>query len=181
MGELGNVGREEEGVGSERRLPVYPESRRRLQQERPDCHWRRRCRGEPSNWDPHRRREAKPHHQRDGDHRFGQSVSPELTFLQLPPSLANPTLTFPVPSFHRTSIELNHKAIPIVRRGQPSVAVKIEGPNQPLYGRQLEEKDVLYSLISRVTIDTLKNHFREEVTDPDWRLILTLKKIFNIS
>ncbi|PWW76272.1 hypothetical protein C7212DRAFT_358033 [Tuber magnatum] len=79
-----------------------------------------------------------------------------------------------------TSIELNHKAIPICKKGQPSVAVKIEGPNQPLYGRQLEEKDTLYSLISRVTIDTLKTHFREEVPKEDWQLIINLKKVFNI-
>ncbi|RPA94823.1 hypothetical protein L873DRAFT_1813868 [Choiromyces venosus 120613-1] len=80
-----------------------------------------------------------------------------------------------------TSIELNHKAIPICKKGQPSVAVKIEGPNQPLYGRQLEEKDTLYSLISRVTIDTLKIHFREEVSKEDWQLIVNLKKVFNIA
>ncbi|CUS07060.1 unnamed protein product [Tuber aestivum] len=79
-----------------------------------------------------------------------------------------------------TSIELNHKAIQICKKGQPSVAVKIEGPNQPLYGRQLEEKDTLYSLISRVTIDTLKTHFREEVPKEDWQLIINLKKVFNI-
>lgn len=81
----------------------------------------------------------------------------------------------------RTSIELNHKAIPIVKKGQPSVAVKIEGPNQPLYGRQLEEKDTLYSLVSRKTIDTLKTHFREEVSKEDWHLMVNLKKVFNIT
>ena len=33
------------------------------------------------------------------------------------------------------------------KKGQPSVAVKIEmGGHQPAYGRQLEEKDTLYSL-----------------------------------
>jgi len=68
----------------------------------------------------------------------------------------------------------------ICKKGQPSVAVKIEGPNQPLYGRQLEEKVTLYSLISRVSIDTLKNHFREDVLKEDWQLIINLKKVFNI-
>lgn len=61
------------------------------------------------------------------------------------------------------------------------MAVKIEGPNQPLYGRHLEEKDTLYSLISRKTIDTLKTHFREEVSKEDWQLIINLKKVFNIT
>ncbi|KAL7267887.1 eukaryotic translation initiation factor 5B [Rhizina undulata] len=80
-----------------------------------------------------------------------------------------------------TSMHLNQKAVPLVKKGQPSVAVKIEGANQPLYGRHLEEKDTLYSHISRRTIDTLKNHFREEVAKEDWQLLINLKKVFNVT
>ena len=79
-----------------------------------------------------------------------------------------------------TSIEREHKAIPICKKGQPSVAVKIEGPNQPLYGRQLEEKDVLYSMISRASIDTLKEFYRDEVTKDEWALIKKLKPLFDV-
>jgi translation initiation factor 5B len=79
-----------------------------------------------------------------------------------------------------TSIEREHKAIPICKKGQPSVAVKIEGPNQPLYGRQLEEKDVLYSMISRASIDTLKEFYRDEVSKDEWALIKKLKPLFDI-
>ncbi|EXJ95264.1 translation initiation factor 5B [Capronia coronata CBS 617.96] len=79
-----------------------------------------------------------------------------------------------------TSIEREHKAIPICKKGQPSVAVKIEGPNQPLYGRQLEDKDTLYSLISRQSIDTLKEFYRDEVTREEWSLIRKLKPLFDI-
>jgi len=60
------------------------------------------------------------------------------------------------------------------------VAVKIEGPNQPLYGRQLEEKDTLYSLISRQSIDTLKEFYRDEVARDEWALIVKLKPLFDI-
>jgi translation initiation factor 5B len=60
------------------------------------------------------------------------------------------------------------------------VAVKIEGPNQPGYGRQLEDKDVLYSLISRVSIDTLKEFYRDEVTKEEWSLIKKMKPLFDI-
>jgi translation initiation factor 5B len=60
------------------------------------------------------------------------------------------------------------------------VAVKIEGPNQPLYGRQLEEKDTLYSLISRASIDTLKEFYRPEVSNEEWALIKKLKGLFDI-
>ena len=79
-----------------------------------------------------------------------------------------------------TSIEREHKTIPICKKGQPSVAVKIEGPNQPLYGRQLEEKDTLYSMISRASIDTLKEFYRDEVTKDEWALIKKLKPLFDI-
>ncbi|OCL10576.1 hypothetical protein AOQ84DRAFT_337235 [Glonium stellatum] len=79
-----------------------------------------------------------------------------------------------------TSIERDHKQINICKKGQPSVAVKIEGPNQPLYGRQLEEKDTLYSLISRQSIDTLKEFYRSDVSNDEWALIVKLKKEFDV-
>lgn len=60
------------------------------------------------------------------------------------------------------------------------MAVKIEGPNQPLYGRQLEEKDTLYSLISRQSIDTLKEFYRSDVSNDEWALIVKLKKEFDV-
>ena len=61
------------------------------------------------------------------------------------------------------------------------MAVKIEGPNQPLYGRQIEEKDVLYSLITRKSIDTLKEFYRDEVTREEWQLLVKLKPMFDIN
>ena len=78
------------------------------------------------------------------------------------------------------SIERDHKQLPICKKGQPSVAIKIEGPNQPLYGRQLEEKDTLYSMISRKSIDTLKEFYRSDVTMEEWALIKKLKPVFDI-
>ncbi len=61
------------------------------------------------------------------------------------------------------------------------MAVKIEGPNQPLYGRHLEEKDTLYSLVSRASIDTLKEFYRSDVSMDEWNLIRKLKPIFDIT
>ncbi|KAL8934251.1 MAG: hypothetical protein Q9211_005332 [Gyalolechia sp. 1 TL-2023] len=78
------------------------------------------------------------------------------------------------------SIERDHKQIPICKKGQPSVAVKIEGPNQPMYGRQLEEKDTLYSMISRQSIDTLKEFYRPEVSNEEWALVKKLKGLFDV-
>ncbi|PWY95521.1 hypothetical protein BO94DRAFT_571101 [Aspergillus sclerotioniger CBS 115572] len=78
------------------------------------------------------------------------------------------------------SIERDHKAINVCKRGQPSVAVKIEGSNQPMYGRQLEDKDTLYSHISRASIDTLKEFYRSDVTMEEWGLVKKLKPVFDI-
>ena len=61
------------------------------------------------------------------------------------------------------------------------MAVKIEGPNQPLYGRQLDEKAILYSHVSRASIDTLKEFYRDEVTKDEWNLIAKqLKPLFDV-
>ncbi len=54
------------------------------------------------------------------------------------------------------------------------------GGHQPTYGRQLEEKDVLYSLISRASIDTLKEFYRKDVSNDEWQLIIKLKPLFDI-
>ena len=68
----------------------------------------------------------------------------------------------------------------MVKKGAPSVAIKIEGPNQPMYGRQLEEKDQLYSLVSRASIDCLKDFYRSDVTMDEWALVKKLKILFDI-
>lgn len=81
---------------------------------------------------------------------------------------------------YRTSIEREHKPIQVCKKGQPSVAVKVEGPNQPMYGRQLEEKDQLYSRISRASIDTLKEFYRSDVSMEEWALVKKLKPVFDI-
>ncbi|KAK5112365.1 hypothetical protein LTR62_004328 [Meristemomyces frigidus] len=79
------------------------------------------------------------------------------------------------------SIQRDHKDLPVCKKGSPSVAIKIEGANQPMYGRQLEEKDTLYSHISRASIDCLKEFYRDEVDKDEWGLIAKhLKSLFDI-
>jgi len=81
----------------------------------------------------------------------------------------------------RTSIERDHKQIPVCKKGQPSVAIKIEmGGHQPTYGRQLEESDQLYSQISRASINCLKDFYRKDMSNDDWHLIMKLKPMFDI-
>ena len=81
-----------------------------------------------------------------------------------------------------TSIEREHKAIQVCKKGQPSVAVKIEaGGSQPAYGRQLEDKDMLYSHISRQSIDCLKEFYRKDVSQDEWKLIVKLKSLLDVA
>ncbi|KAK1755782.1 hypothetical protein QBC47DRAFT_300279 [Echria macrotheca] len=86
-----------------------------------------------------------------------------------------------IPIGRVTSIERDHKQIQVCKKGQPSVAVKIEmGGHQPTYGRQLEEPDTLYSQISRASINCLKDFYRDDVTKDEWNLIIKLKPVFDI-
>lgn len=49
-----------------------------------------------------------------------------------------------------------------------------------MYGRQIEQKDALYSHISRASIDTLKEFYRPDVSMEEWALIKKLKPVFDI-
>lgn len=97
------------------------------------------------------------------------------------PSSCTPTDSLSPSQKHSQSIERDHKQVSICKKGQPSVAVKIEGPNQPMYGRHLEETDTLYSMISRKSIDTLKEFYRADVGNDEWALIKKLKGLFDVA
>lgn len=84
-----------------------------------------------------------------------------------------------------TGLEINHKPSEIVKKSQvgAGVAVKIEHASyQPsrLFGRHFDEKSEVISHISRSSIDTLKELFREEVPKEDWVLIKKLKPVLDI-
>lgn len=49
-----------------------------------------------------------------------------------------------------------------------------------LYGRHFDHRDDLVSRISRKSIDILKTMFRDDLSKDDWRLVVRLKKVFNI-
>ena len=38
----------------------------------------------------------------------------------------------------------------------------------------------VYSRITRESIDALKSHFKDELSNDDWRLVIDLKKVFGI-
>ncbi|KAG8865717.1 hypothetical protein FRC20_009560 [Serendipita sp. 405] len=79
-----------------------------------------------------------------------------------------------------TSLEINHKTMDIVKKSQAGggVAVKIEHAvyeTPKMVGRHFTEADEVLSLISRQSIDVLKETFRNDVTKEEWLLIKNLK------
>lgn len=82
-----------------------------------------------------------------------------------------------------SSIENNHKSVPIARKGD-SVAVKINSTNPTeatrMVGRHFFEDDELVSLISRRSIDLLKENYRNDLNKEEWILVVKLKKLFDI-
>ena len=84
-----------------------------------------------------------------------------------------------------TSLEINHKARDVVLKKDVGggVAVRIEpGLNEApkMFGRHFDEKDEIYSLISRGSIDALKDHFWDGVSIEEKRLIKNLKSLLDI-
>lgn len=82
-----------------------------------------------------------------------------------------------------SSIEVNHKPVEMVRRGGPSVAIKLDiasYESAKQFGRHFAESDELYSRITRNSIDVLKESFRDDMDKEDWSLVIKLKRIFNI-
>ncbi|CAN6472370.1 unnamed protein product [Victoria cruziana] len=81
------------------------------------------------------------------------------------------------------SIEDNHKHVESAKKGQ-KVAVKIAGSNpeesQKMFGRHFSIEDELVSQISRRSIDVLKENYREDLTNDEWRLVVRLKALFKI-
>ncbi|CAL1171935.1 unnamed protein product [Cladocopium goreaui] len=83
---------------------------------------------------------------------------------------------------HVAGIENNKKTVQLARRGD-TVCVKIEqttAQNHIMYGRHFDHNNQLYSQISRQSIDTLKEHFKDEMKKEDWELIIGMKKVFEI-
>jgi len=84
-----------------------------------------------------------------------------------------------------TSLEINHKAFDVVKKSQAGagVAVKIEHAvyeSAKMFGRHFDEKDEIYSLLTRQSIDVLKASFKQDVSNEEWLLIKALKPRLNI-
>ncbi|KAI0260503.1 hypothetical protein BC834DRAFT_900115 [Gloeopeniophorella convolvens] len=85
-----------------------------------------------------------------------------------------------------TSLEINHKSMELVKKSQAGggVAVKIEHAvyqSAKMFGRHFDEKDEVYSRISRQSIDVLKTSFKADVSNEEWLLIKALKPRLDVS
>ncbi|KAF8259895.1 hypothetical protein EI94DRAFT_1613470 [Lactarius quietus] len=81
-----------------------------------------------------------------------------------------------------TSLEINHKSMELIKKSQAGggVAVKIEHAvyqSAKMFGRHFDEKDEVYSRISRQSIDVLKESFKADVSNDEWQLIKALKPV----
>jgi translation initiation factor 5B len=79
------------------------------------------------------------------------------------------------------SLEFDGQPVPVGRKGQ-DVCIKIEavGGDKKMYGRHFDDKDILVSQISRKSIDACKAYFRDDLGKEDWKLMIKLKKLFQI-
>lgn len=78
------------------------------------------------------------------------------------------------------SIENNKKEVDKATKGQ-KVAIKIENTDSPkMYGRHFNEKSIFYSIITRKSIDLLKQYYRDELTEEHLQLLVFLKEKFEI-
>ncbi|ODV92787.1 hypothetical protein CANCADRAFT_93335 [Tortispora caseinolytica NRRL Y-17796] len=78
------------------------------------------------------------------------------------------------------SMEVNHKAVETVKKGQSGagVAVRLDADSgAPTWGRHIDESDPIYSAITQESVNLLKDKaFRDTVTKADWELMKRLSK-----
>jgi translation initiation factor 5B len=63
--------------------------------------------------------------------------------------------------------------------------MKIVGTNademQKMFGRHFDMEDELVSRITRQSIDLLKENYRDDLSTEEWKLVVKLKKLFEIT
>lgn len=79
------------------------------------------------------------------------------------------------------SIQCNHQEVERVKKGQQcAIQVVNEGNPAMQFGRHFTDEHMLYSELSRTSIDALKKYFKDDLVDRDWKLVIKLKKVFSI-
>eukprot|EP01101_Sappina_pedata_P003817 TRINITY_DN153_c0_g1_i1.p1 TRINITY_DN153_c0_g1~~TRINITY_DN153_c0_g1_i1.p1 ORF type:complete len:961 (-),score=559.34 TRINITY_DN153_c0_g1_i1:13-2895(-) len=81
-----------------------------------------------------------------------------------------------------TSIEANKKQVETAPRGA-QISVKIEPKNdsqKKIYGRHFDHNNVIYSHLSRASLDAIKTYFAEQLTTELIELLFELRDFFDI-
>lgn len=75
-------------------------------------------------------------------------------------------------------IQINKKDVEVGRVGN-QVCIKIDNDVNPTitYGRQFTHTDLLYSKLTRNSVDVLKEYFKKDLSNDDVKLLMKLKKI----
>jgi translation initiation factor aIF-2/yIF-2 len=76
-------------------------------------------------------------------------------------------------------IQHDGKEVELGKKGT-DVCIKIENKDGVMYGRHFDHKNNLCSAITRKSIDIIKNHFRDESTIDDAKLLMKLKGLLDI-
>jgi translation initiation factor IF-2 len=80
------------------------------------------------------------------------------------------------------SIQNNHKDVEIGKKST-SVCIKVDNQENPniAYGRQFDHTNILYSRISRESLNVLKEYYRQDCSKDDLSLLVKLKSLFKIN
>lgn len=81
-----------------------------------------------------------------------------------------------------TSMEKNHEQVTDGRKGD-ELAIKIEmdkGGQNIVVGRHFEPTDQLVSKLSRESITLLKENFKDDLNQEEWKCVVKLKKVLDI-
>jgi len=79
-----------------------------------------------------------------------------------------------------SSMELNKKPVNQARAKDGAVAIKITNDGSVQYGRHFDDTCQIVSLITRDSIDLLKESYRDDMTKDDWMTVVKLKKALGI-
>ena len=61
-----------------------------------------------------------------------------------------------------------------------NAAIKIVNDGSVMYGRHFDDKSQICSMLTRDSIDSLKQFYRDDMSKDDWVCVMKLKKTFNI-
>lgn len=77
------------------------------------------------------------------------------------------------------SLEINKKSVQSALPKDGPIAVRISG-GSATFGRQFDAQNQICSWITRKSIDSLKNFYRDQMSMDDWRLVKSLKTLYGI-